>query len=122
MPQVFAAMDIFAYTAVEKDVWPLSLLQAMATGLPVVAFDLEGVREPIGSDQNALLVPVSCVEPFTRALSELAKNEDLRRRLGHAARRRAEGTFSVERYTSQMEAVFHEALESFSSRSAAAGR
>ena len=110
IPQVLAAMDIFAYTAVEKDVWPLSLLQAMASALPVVAFDLEGVREPIGSDDNAILVPVSRVALFARALRELAVSADLRRRLGDAARRRAEEAFSVERYVAQMEAAFFETL------------
>jgi glycosyltransferase involved in cell wall biosynthesis len=111
IPRVLAAIDVFAYTAVEKDVWPLSLLQAMAAGLPVAAFDIEGVREPIGSDENALLVPVACVEQFVRALSELAANENLRHRLSRAARRRAEEAFSVERYAAQMEAVFNRVLE-----------
>jgi glycosyltransferase involved in cell wall biosynthesis len=123
IPEVLAAMDIFAYTAIEKDVWPLSLLQAMATGLPVVAFDLPGVREPIGNDENALLVPVACVESFAQALGVLAANEDLRLGLGAAARRRAEDAFSVERYTAQMEIAFGQVLASrFSSGRSYAGR
>lgn len=106
IPQVLAAMDIFAYTALEKDIWPLSLLQAMATGLPVVAFDIAGVREPIGDDENAVMVPVGQIDLFTQALRELAMDGELRRRLSLAARRRAESALTIERYVMQMEASF----------------
>src|SRR6185437_15515748 len=47
LPYVLAAMDIFAYTSIEKDTSPLALLSAMAAGLPIIAFDIEGVRELI---------------------------------------------------------------------------
>jgi glycosyltransferase involved in cell wall biosynthesis len=60
-----------------------------------------------------LLIPVSSVKQFARALGELAAHEGLRRRLGEAARRRAEEAFSVERYVSQMEASFDRTLDQF---------
>lgn len=109
--QLLAAMDIFAYTAVEKDVWPLSVLQAMAAGLPVVAFDIEGVREAIGCDENAILIPPSSVTRLAQALGELAVRQDLRCRLGEAARKRAEDAFTLDRYVSQMVASFDKTLD-----------
>ena len=55
LAQVLSAMDIFAYSSVEKDTSPLALLSAMACGLPVVGFDIEGVREVLEDD--GLLIP-----------------------------------------------------------------
>ena len=117
LPQVLAAVDLFAHTSTEKDTSPLALLSAMAMGLPVVAFDIEGVREVIGQDGTGVLVPLAGsstaredgpavhVEGLARALRSLLVDAEFRRRSGHRARSLAETRFSLERYVSQMESV-----------------
>ncbi len=55
LPQVLNAMDIFAYPSVEKDTSPLALISALACGLPVAAFDIDGTREVL--EGTGLLVP-----------------------------------------------------------------
>ena len=104
---LLAAMDIFAYGAVEKDVWPLSLLQAMSSGLPVVAFDLPGVREPLGTGEPAAwLVPVSGVARFAELLGKLAGDAGLRKELGRATRDRAQQACSLDRNVARLETLF----------------
>jgi glycosyltransferase involved in cell wall biosynthesis len=105
IPFVLASMDVFAFTSVEKDTSPLALLSAMSSGLPIVAFDIEGVKELLPSDEQ-LLVPVGQVNALAWSITKLLSNAALRRRLATAARRRAETEFGVDKYVSLVERAF----------------
>ena len=119
LPEVLAAMDVFAFTSVEKDTSPLTLLSAMSSGLPIVAFDIEGVRELIDDDEQLLVVPSKNAVALGRSLMRLLSDKDLRRRLGHSARHLAEKELSLDRYVSRIEEVF---LGAISDMRAVAGR
>jgi glycosyltransferase involved in cell wall biosynthesis len=112
LPEVLAAMDIFAFTSVEKDTSPLALLSAMATGLPVVAFAIPGVRELLQAVTDGLLVPVRQVGPLARALANVIADQELREQLAAGARQRAETAFSLEQYVPRLENAFLEVLNS----------
>jgi glycosyltransferase involved in cell wall biosynthesis len=103
LPQVLAAVDIFAYPSVEKDTSPLALLSAMSSGLPVVAFDIEGVREVVLDD--GLLVPVGDAGKLASALGQLLVDVESRRQLALRSRAAALARFSLERYVAGMQAV-----------------
>ncbi len=79
-----AAGDIFA-TASTSEVHPLTVIEAMATGLPVVAVQSPGINETIDSGISGLLVP-ALDQQFVDALLTLAMDPDLRRSMGHAAK------------------------------------
>lgn len=111
MPFVLAAMDVFAFTSVEKDTSPLTLLSAMSSGLPIVAFDIEGVRELLPESEQ-FLVPVGHVNALAHSLSKLLSDATLRRRLGTSARRRAETDFGVDKYVSHVQQAFLGACQS----------
>ncbi len=106
MPQVLAAMDLFAFTSVEKDTSPLALLSAMSCGLPIIAFDIEGVRELIDADDQVLLVPVAQADALAQSLLKLISDKELGRRMGDSARRQAVTNFSLDRYVTSIEEVF----------------
>ncbi len=110
MREMFSAMDVFAYTSVEKDICPLSLLEAMAAGLPIAAFDIEGVREAILDQREGLLIPVGDADALAPALLRLIQTRELRQRLGESARTRVERQFSLDRHVSRMQEVFDEVL------------
>ena len=103
LPYVLAAMDIFAYTSIEKDTSPLALLSAMAAGLPIIAFDIEGVRELIDDEATLLTVPVANVDVLARTLGSLISDVQLRRCLAEAARRVAVAKFGLQRYILEIE-------------------
>jgi glycosyltransferase involved in cell wall biosynthesis len=105
LPFVLAAMDVFAFTSVEKDTSPLTLLSAMSSGLPIVAFDIEGVREVLPPGEQ-LLVPVGQVDWLTRSIHKLLTNAPLRRQLADSARRLAVSEFGIESYVSRMQNAF----------------
>lgn len=103
LPQVLAAMDVFAHPSVEKDTSPLALLSAMAAGLPVAAFDIDGVREVLLDD--GLLVPVGNIPLLASAIERLVVDAELRERLGGRSRAAALARFSLERHIAGMQAV-----------------
>ena len=75
---------------------PISVLEAMDAGLAVVASDLPGIRELIDAGTHGLLVPNQAAA-LADSLFLLAHDDDLRMRLGQAARQRVEDQFSPQR-------------------------
>jgi glycosyltransferase involved in cell wall biosynthesis len=87
-----ASGSIYALPSREEGL-PIALMEAMAYGLPIVAFDCApGVRELVDDEVNGLLVNRGNVPGFAAALERLIKDRDLRERLGQA------GSSSVERF------------------------
>lgn len=115
MPEVLASMDLFAFTSVEKDTSPLTLLSAMSAGLPIVAFDIEGVRELVDANEQMLRVPVADSKSLADSILRLVNDEQLQKRLSSAARSLAENNFSLQHHVKAVEAVF---LSTVQSRSA----
>jgi glycosyltransferase involved in cell wall biosynthesis len=87
--------SIFAL-ATHWEGFPLSILEAMRAGLPVVACDVGGVREAVVDGQNGFLVARGDTEGFARALETLLNDEPLRARLARNSRRMFEERFTVE--------------------------
>jgi len=104
LPQVLNAMDIFAYPSVEKDTSPLALISALACGLPVTAFDIDGTREVL--EGTGLLVSPRDEQGLVDALAHLLCDQSLRKRLAVASREQAVRRFSLEQYVGGMEKVF----------------
>jgi glycosyltransferase involved in cell wall biosynthesis len=88
VPQVLAAADIFVLPSHFEGL-PMSVIEAMLTGLPVVATDIRGPREQVVHGRTGLLVPPMQVAPLAAALSRLAGDPALRAALGGAGRERA---------------------------------
>ena len=74
---------------------PKSLLEAAALGRPMVATDAPGCREIVRHGETGLLVPIDQPQPLADAIATLAKDADLRRRMGDAARALAVARFSA---------------------------
>jgi glycosyltransferase involved in cell wall biosynthesis len=88
IPELLAASDIFALPSHFEGL-PMSVIEAMLVGLPVVASDIRGPREQVVDGETGLLVPPAQVGPLARALCRLAADPKLRSRMGEAGRRRA---------------------------------
>ncbi len=88
VPALLAAADIFALPSHFEGL-PMSVIEAMLTGLPVVATDIRGPREQVIDGETGLLVPPATVAPLTAALQRLVTDPALRTRMGIAGRARA---------------------------------
>ena len=99
------ALDVYANTSIFEGV-SLTILEAMAAGLPLVATRVGGTPEVISDGMNGMLVPARDPEAVARALVSLLRDVPRRRELGHAARRTVVEHFSIERMVSQYAAAY----------------
>jgi glycosyltransferase involved in cell wall biosynthesis len=88
VPAILAAADIFALPSHFEGL-PMSVIEAMLTGLPVVATDIRGPREQVVDGVTGLLVPPAQAAPLAAALARLAGDAALRQAMGAAGRARA---------------------------------
>ncbi len=86
--RILAAADVFALPSHFEGL-PMSVIEAMLTGLPVVATDIRGPREQVVEGGTGFLVPPMAAGPLAAALARLAADPGLRARLGAAGRARA---------------------------------
>ncbi len=86
--RILAAADVFCLPSHFEGL-PMSVIEAMLTGLPVVATDIRGPREQVVEHETGLLVPPMQEAPLAAALSALASDPGLRARMGAAGRARA---------------------------------
>lgn len=89
---------------------PLSLLQAMAAGLPVIATDVPGSREVIEPGINGVMVPAGGRAALARATQTLLGDADSRQRLAAAARSRVLADYTVESMSEALERVYEAVL------------
>jgi glycosyltransferase involved in cell wall biosynthesis len=82
----------------------MSILEAIAHGLPVVAPDVGGISEVINNGEDGYLVNIRDPRAFSEKCFLLYKNTQLRRRMARAAREKIARSFSVE----NMAAQYHE--------------
>lgn len=86
--RILAASDVFCLPSHFEGL-PMSVIEAMMTGLPVVATDIRGPREQVVDGETGTLVPPMQDAPLAAALSRLAADPALRARMGAAGRARA---------------------------------
>jgi sugar transferase (PEP-CTERM/EpsH1 system associated) len=90
------AMDVFALSS-QTEGMPLTVLEAWAAGVPVVATRVGGLPELVDDGRTGLLVACDEEEALARALGDLAADPACARRLGAAGRDRVEARFSLRR-------------------------
>ncbi|MGH2595280.1 MAG: GNAT family N-acetyltransferase [Actinomycetota bacterium] len=93
---LMALMDVFALPSWREGM-PRSAIEAAASGVPLVLTDIRGCREVARDGVEGLLVPVRDPRRLAEAILRLLEDPALRRRLGAAARARAESRFDERR-------------------------
>jgi glycosyltransferase involved in cell wall biosynthesis len=88
MPALYADHDIFVFPSLVEGM-PLTLLEAMATGMPVITSEAPGMADIIEDDFNGTLVQPADAQGLVRAMERLCRSADLRRRLGQVAQQTA---------------------------------
>jgi glycosyltransferase involved in cell wall biosynthesis len=107
MPAEFAAADVFCLPS-WWEAMPLSVLEAMGTGLPVVATDVGDVGRAVADGVTGHVVPARNPEKLAEALEHVLTDADLRRRMGAAGQARVLELFSSEVTAAQVSALYDE--------------
>lgn len=107
--QVLPAFDVYALTS-RSEGFPLSLLEAMAAGLPIVATRCGGPEQILDDGVTGLLVENESAEAIAGSIAQLRASADERRRLGDAARVAASERFTLEAEVRAYERVYESCL------------
>jgi len=111
LPPVYAGLDIVALTSLNEGT-PVSIIEAMASGKPVIATDVGGVKDLITDGKTGLLVASSDVDDFADKLLALARDKEKQKILGENAKRSVIEKYSKRRLVNDVNALYEEVLAS----------
>jgi glycosyltransferase involved in cell wall biosynthesis len=109
MPDCYRQMDILLMPTVREG-FGLSVAEAMACGLPVVASNCSAIPELIDDGKGGFLCPVGDVNAFAEKINLLADSPQLRREMGAYNRSKVEKLFTLERMVKEYQELFEEVL------------
>jgi len=88
IPNLLSITDLFTLPSYYPEGMPRSILEAMATGKPVVATNIRGCREEVIDGETGLLVPIKNTEALADAIIKILSNPELAKKMGQAGRKR----------------------------------
>ena len=110
VPDLLAASDMFVLPSITEGM-PLSVLEAMAQRLPVIATPVGGVPELIEYGREGFLVPVGDVDALADRMADLISDPGLRERMGRTGFRRVEEHYSWAQMCSAYEQLYVKVLK-----------
>jgi glycosyltransferase involved in cell wall biosynthesis len=102
IPEILAASDLFVLPSTLPDSFPTVILEAMASGLPVIASVSGGACEMVVAGETGFLFPISEGSSAVSALRTLIENQELRKKMGQAARSRVINQYSLEAFETKI--------------------
>ena len=112
MPKFLYVSDVYVSTSL-SDTRSVSLLEAMACGLPVIVTDLEGNRECVKEGENGFVFPKRDFRALAEKMVYFLKDEDTRRKFGVINRRYVEKEGNYEKEMTKMEKSYEELVEAY---------
>ena len=109
MQKVMAAADILLYPSL-ADNHPLVVLEAMAAGVAICAYNVGGISEQVRQGQNGLLVDVGQQAKLIENCIEILKKPALCREMGRTSRAFYEKIFTVQQMTDKYETIYNNNL------------
>lgn len=106
---LLGALDVFV-SASHTESFGLAIVEAMASGTPVVATMTEGARETVEDEATGLLVAIGDTGALAEAVARLLEDAEKRERMGAHARLAARERFSLEQMVTATERLYREAL------------
>jgi glycosyltransferase involved in cell wall biosynthesis len=107
--RLFLSSDAFVFPPTHYEGLPFVILEAMCAGLPVVTTTTGCIKETVQDGVTGFIVPKSDPNAVATAIIRLLKDENLRMRMGTAARDRFLSLYTSEKFIDRLESVFLEA-------------
>lgn len=106
--------DIFVLPSFSEGL-PMSILEAFAWGIPVVATPVGSIPEVVEHNSNGLIVPAGDVEALAQGIQRLVQDPELREALGKAARQDHAVRFNIQNYVPRLATIWRKAVSSSAS-------
>lgn len=113
--RLLSVFNVFVLSSVLEGL-PRVVIEAMAMGRPIVATDIDGVREEIRHNETGILVPPEDPIAFAEAILSLLDDREKAERLGRQARKDAEEMFDLRHTLANVEVLYEKVLNSMSSK------
>jgi glycosyltransferase involved in cell wall biosynthesis len=110
MPELYQSLDLLLLTS-HFEGTPLTVLEAMAMGVPVVASHVDGVAEVLEHNRDGLLAPPGRGDIFVEEICRVLQDRGLRQQLSRAGQEKARRHYSAEAMVRQVEALYLHYLE-----------
>lgn len=110
IPNVLGAMDVFVLSS-DWEGNPLSVMEAMASGLPIVSTAVGGIPDLIANGREGFLVPPGDAKGFSGAMTFLLRDQESRQSIGTAAARRAKENFDVSKMVRAYEQLYENLID-----------
>jgi glycosyltransferase involved in cell wall biosynthesis len=110
IPDVLGAMDVFVLSS-DYEGNPLSVMEAMASGLPTVSTAVGGVPDLFESGKEGLMVQPGDVQGLSNTMATLLRNREARQSMGMAAARRARKNYDVSRMVQAYEELYEDLVD-----------
>ncbi|MBK9123565.1 MAG: glycosyltransferase [Chloroflexi bacterium] len=107
--ELMHGFDIFVLPSY-REAMPMTILEAMAAGKPVIATCVNGVPEVVADGETGILVEPGDVKALADALLRLLRDRDLALRMGEAGRQRVREHFSLEKLHERLFAIYDEVV------------
>jgi glycosyltransferase involved in cell wall biosynthesis len=107
--QIFEQMDVYALSSTREGL-PNTVLEAMAMEVPIVSTDVDGVKEAVSDQREAILVPARDSAHLARGIERMLDDNELRTRLVQNARSRVESEFSFAHRTRLVEDIYRRVM------------
>jgi glycosyltransferase involved in cell wall biosynthesis len=108
--EILSKASVFSFPSL-KEGMPLSVLEAMASAVPVVGSNIPGINDVIIHGENGILVPPRNPEALANTIMLLLQNRGLRRKLGQNARQLMIEKYSWNVVIEKIERIYNEAIE-----------
>ena len=106
--EIVRSSRIYLHASVSEG-FPVVMVEAMACGTPVVAYDIPGVCDVVENGRDGILVPCRDVEALAEAAGRLLRDPEARQRMAAAGREKVEQSLTIDTMTDRVEAVYAEA-------------
>ncbi len=110
LPKLFGMADVFVLPSVTAEAFGIVILEAMASGVPVVATDVGGIPEIVRESESGVLVPPGNELELRNAIQKLLLDDGLRARFGANGRKAVEEKYSWDRVTERIEKTYEDIL------------
>jgi len=110
IPAMIGAMDLVVHCSLREGLARV-LPQALIAGRPVISYDVDGAREVVLDGVTGRLLPVGVVDELAEAIVALARDPDLRERMGAAGRRRCLDPFRTETMVRRLADLYRDLAE-----------
>ena len=111
LPKYYAASDLTVLPSVTMgEAFGMVLIEAMATGKPVIASNLPGIRTVVDHDENGYLVEPKDIEDLAAKMQHLLENDDLCKKFGEHGRGKVEKNYSWVEIAANLDRFYSEML------------